>query len=110
MRSLLKILLYLSLLFLISCSASYEKLSNNIFNPSSEFSKHLLAEYKLKADFEALEMHDWNSAKLYSEKALSAIESEKVLPQRIGFWKIETFIHTKKMEVTASTKLFNSFV
>ena len=28
--------------------------------------------YKIKADFEAKEMHDWNSAKLYSEKALAA--------------------------------------
>ena len=89
MRSLLKILLYLSLLFLISCSASYEKLSNNIFNPPNEFSQHLLEAYKLKADFEAKEMHDWNSAKLYSEKALAAIKGEKILPQRISYWKIE---------------------
>ena len=89
MRLSLKILLTLSILFLISCSASYEKLSNGKFVHPSEFSKHLLEAYKIKADFEAIEMHDWNSAKLYSEKALAANEGEKILPQKIGYWKIE---------------------
>ncbi|SVD50760.1 uncharacterized protein METZ01_LOCUS403614, partial [marine metagenome] len=89
MRLSLKILLTLSLLFLISCSASYEKLSNGTFIHPTEFSKHLLEAYKIKADFEAIEMHDWNSAKLYSEKALAAIEGKKILPQRISYWKIE---------------------
>ena len=89
MQSLLKILLILGLLFLISCSASYEKLSNGTFIHSNEFSKHLFETYKIKADFEAIEMHDWNSAKLYSEKALAAIEGEKILPQKISYWKIE---------------------
>lgn len=89
MRLLLKILFTLSLLFLISCSASYEKLSNEAFSYPNEFSKYLLEAYKVKADFEAIEMHDWNSAKLYSEKALAAIEGEKILPQKISYWKIE---------------------
>jgi OOP family OmpA-OmpF porin len=83
-----KILITLSLFFVISCSASYENLSNNIFTPKDEFSKHLMDAYKEKADFEALEMHDWNSAKLYSEKALLAVKGEKILPQKISYWKI----------------------
>lgn len=85
----LKILLSLSLLFLISCSTSYERLSNETFTHPNEFSKHLLKAYKIKADFEAIEMHDWNSAKLYSEKALAANEGEKILPQKISYWKID---------------------
>jgi OOP family OmpA-OmpF porin len=43
-----------------------------------------------KADFEAKYMHDWNSAKLYSEKALKAAEGIKILPQPISYWKIPT--------------------
>ena len=83
-----KIIIILSLFFVISCSASYENLSNNVFDPEDEFSKHLMDAYKEKADFEALEMHDWNSAKLYSEKALLAVKGEKILPQKISYWKI----------------------
>ena len=44
--------------------------------------------YKEKAEFEAKEMHDWNSAKLYSEKALKAARGGKILPQHIDYWKI----------------------
>ena len=89
MRLSLKILLYLSLLLLISCSASYERINNETLTHPNEFSKHLFEAYKIKADFEAIEMHDWNSVKLYSEKALAAIEGKKVLPQKISYWKIE---------------------
>ena len=89
MRLLLKILLTLSILFVISCSASYEKLSSETFDYPNEFSKHLFEAYKIKADFEAIEMHDWNSAKLYSEKGLAATKGEKILPQKITYWKIE---------------------
>ena len=89
MLSSLKILLSFSLLFLISCSASYERLSNETFTYPNEFSKHLFEAYKIKADFEAIEMHDWNSAKLYSEKALAANEGDRILPQIISYWKIE---------------------
>ena len=46
--------------------------------------------YKIKADFEAKEMHDWNSAKLYSEKALAAIEGQNIKPEKINYWKIPT--------------------
>ena len=84
-----KIILSLSFLFILSCSASYEKLSKESFNPPTTLSKHLMEAYKTKADFEAQEMHDWNSAKLYSEKALAAIKGEKILPQKITYWKIE---------------------
>ena len=74
--------------FSMACSSSYKKLSNNSFSTSDNFSRHLLNEYKNKADFEAKEMHDWNSAKLYSEKALSAVNGIKVKPEKIEYWKI----------------------
>ena len=76
------------MVFSIACSSSYKQLSNNSFTTSDEFSKHLLNEYKNKADFEAKEMHDWNSAKLYSEKALLAVNGIKVKPEKIDYWKI----------------------
>ena len=44
--------------------------------------------YKTKADFEAKEMHDWNSAKLYSEKALAAATGKKIKPEKVFYWKI----------------------
>ena len=43
--------------------------------------------YKSKADFEAKEMHDWNSAKLYSEKALGAAKGIEIKPEKIDYWK-----------------------
>ena len=88
MQLFLKILAYVSLFFVLSCSASYKKLSNNKIIPKDEFSKHLLEAYKKKGEFEALEMHDWNSAKLYSEKALRALEGDKILPEHISYWNI----------------------
>tara|TARA_Y100000590_G_scaffold357743_1_gene412758 strand:- start:12154 stop:12981 length:828 start_codon:yes stop_codon:yes gene_type:complete len=63
-------------------------LSNNSFFPEDEFSRHLLIEYKNKAQFEAEEMHDWNSAKLYSEKALKAVEGIKIKPEKIELWNL----------------------
>ena len=99
-----KIIIILGLFFIISCSASYENLSTNVFDPKDEFSKHLMDAYKEKADFEALEMHDWNSAKLYSEKALLAVEGEKILPQKISYWKI---IPDKRSELS---KAYNSLM
>ena len=44
--------------------------------------------YKEKANFEAKKMHDWNSAKLYSEKALDAAAGKKIVPENINYWKI----------------------
>jgi len=84
----MKIILSLSLLFLFSCSASYEKLSKELFNPPTSLSKHLMEAYKTKADFEAQEMHDWNSAKLYAEKALGAADGKDILPEKISYWVI----------------------
>ena len=84
----MKIILSLSLLFLFSCSASYEKLSKESFNPPTSLSKHLMEAYKTKADFEAQEMHDWNSAKLYAEKALGAADGKDILPEKISYWVI----------------------
>ena len=84
----MKIILSLSFLFLFSCSASYEKLSKESFNPPTALSKHLMEAYKTKADFEAQEMHDWNSAKLYAEKALGAADGKNILPEKISYWVI----------------------
>ena len=83
-----KSILIFSLLFIISCSSSFDKLTNNTFTTKDEFSKYLLESYKEKAIFEAREMHDWDSAKLYSEKALKAVTGHKILPQHINYWKI----------------------
>ena len=88
MYLLMKIIFPLSLLFLFSCSASYEKLSKESFNPPTSLSKHLMEAYKTKADFEAQEMHDWNSAKLYAEKALGAADGKDILPEKISYWVI----------------------
>ena len=88
MYLLMKIIPSLSLLFLFSCSASYEKLSKESFNPPTSLSKHLMEAYKTKADFEAQEMHDWNSAKLYAEKALGAADGKDILPEKISYWVI----------------------
>jgi OOP family OmpA-OmpF porin len=52
------------------------------------FQEHLLSEYKKRASFEAEEMHDWNSAKLYSEKALKSLETDEIYPEEISYWKI----------------------
>ena len=60
------------LLFLGSCSASYKELSSIEDKKPLNFQEYLLSEYKKRATFEAKEMHDWNSAKLYSEKALKS--------------------------------------
>ena len=85
-----KILIILSLAFLASCSQSYTNLQNSSLKPSDQLSKYLLIAYKEKADFEAQKMHDWNSAKLYSEKALNAAQGIKILPQKISYWKISS--------------------
>ena len=33
-------------------------------------------------------MHDWNSVKLYSEKAIKASNGEKIKPEPMSNWKI----------------------
>ena len=76
------------LFFLIACSAAYEQVKEiDIKNPKN-FKEHLLYNYKINASFEAEEMHDWNSAKLYSEKALKALNGENIYPEKITYWKL----------------------
>jgi OOP family OmpA-OmpF porin len=57
-------------------------------NKPRNFQDHLLSEYKKRATFEAEEMHDWNSAKLYSEKALKSLETDEIYPEEISYWKL----------------------
>ena len=76
------------LILLSGCSASYKQLSIMENKKPSNFQEHLLYEYKKKATFEAEEMHDWNSAKLYSEKALKSLETDEIYPEDISFFVI----------------------
>ncbi len=76
------------LIFLTSCSASYKELSTIENNKPISFQEHLLSEYKKRATFEAEDMHDWNSAKLYSEKALKSLETDEIYPEEISYWKL----------------------
>ncbi len=76
------------LIFLSGCSASYKELSTIETNKPKNFQEHLLSEYKKRATFEAEEMHDWNSAKLYSEKALKSLETDEIYPEEISYWKL----------------------
>ena len=76
------------LIFLGGCSASYKELSKMENKEPKNFQEHLLSEYKKRASFEAEEMHDWNSAKLYSEKALKSLETDEIYPEEISYWKL----------------------
>ncbi len=76
------------IIFLGGCSASYKELSLIKEKKPVNFQEHLLNEYKKKATFEAEEMHDWNSAKLYSEKALKSLETDKIYPEEVSYWKL----------------------
>ena len=78
----------LGLLIITACSASYEKLKTVDSRTNNTFAKNLLETYKQKAEYEAEEMHDWNSAKLYSEKALNALVGAEVKPQEMTYWKL----------------------
>ena len=78
----------LAIILISACSSSYEKLKNVESQKNNSFSASLLNAYKDKSIFEAEEMHDWNSAKLYSEKALEALEGKEVKPQKIQYWKL----------------------
>ena len=82
------ILIHFCLFSFFSCSSSYEEITRTNLNPIKEINKHLLKDYKKMAEFEAKKMHDWNSAKLYSEKGLSAAKGKKVIPQKINYWQI----------------------
>ena len=76
------------LIFLGGCSASYKQLSTMENKEPKNFQEHLLSEYKKRASFEAEEMHDWNSAKLYSEKAIKSLETDEIYPEEISYWKL----------------------
>ncbi len=83
----------LSLFIITACSASYEKLKtvdSGTINSgtNTSFTKNLFENYKEKASYEAEKMHDWNSAKLYSEKALNALMGADVKPQEMTYWKL----------------------
>ena len=88
----LKLILLIPLFFLMACSAAYDQVKEmDIKNPNT-FQQHLLNNYKINASFEAEKMHDWNSAKLYSEKALRALDGENIYPEEITYWKLPTKI------------------
>ena len=76
------------IIFLSGCSASYKQLSTMDNKKPNSFQEHLLNEYKQRATFEAEEMHDWNSAKLYSEKALKSLKTDEIYPEEISYWKL----------------------
>ena len=78
----------ISTFLLWGCSASYKELSLIEEKEPINFQDYLLNEYKKKASFEAEQMHDWNSAKLYSEKALESLETDMIYPEEISYWKI----------------------
>ena len=88
MRLLRVIFSCLTIIMISACSASYKELSNNASTPPTKFTKYLMDSYKTKADFEAKEMHDWDSVKLYSEKALAAATGKKIKPEEVLYWKI----------------------
>jgi OOP family OmpA-OmpF porin len=83
-----KLLLFLPMFFLIACSAAYEQIKEIDAARPKTFQQHLLYNYQQNASFEAEEMHDWNSAKLYSEKAIRALGGENIYPEEINYWKI----------------------
>ncbi len=87
----LKNLIYILICFVLlaGCSASYKQLSNLDDRKPTNFQEYLLTEYKKIATFEAEEMHDWNSAKLYSDKALKSLETDKIYPEEIYYWKLD---------------------
>ena len=59
-------------------NADYKTLSQNSYSSESKFNKTLIKEYKKLAEFEAEEMQDWNSAKLYSIKAIKSYEGKLI--------------------------------
>jgi OmpA-OmpF porin, OOP family len=86
--SLSKLTLLIPIFFLLACSAAYEQVKEIDINNPQTFQQHLLHNYKENASFEAEKMHDWNSAKLYSEKALQALNGKNIYPENITYWKI----------------------
>ncbi len=77
-----------SLLMILACSASYENLKTVDTKMTDSLAGNLFNTYKEKAIYEAEEMHDWNSTKLYSEKALNALKGVEIKPQEMTYWKL----------------------
>ena len=86
--NLFKLAFFIPLFFLMACSAAYEQIKEIDTSNPKTFQQHLLNNYQQNASFEAEEMHDWNTTKLYSEKALRALEGENIYPEKISYWKI----------------------
>ena len=84
----IKLTVIVSFILLAGCSASYEELKKTQIKKPQTFNDYLIKEYKNKAEYEALKMHDWNSAKLYSEKALLALKGKEVLPENVTYWDL----------------------
>ena len=87
-----KLILLIPLFFLMACSAAYDQVKEMDINNPKTFQQHLLNNYKTNASFEAEQMHDWNSPKLYSEKAIRALNGENIYPENISYWKLSTEI------------------
>ena len=84
----IKLILFFPILFLMACSAAYETVKEMDTKNPKTFKEYLMYNYQQNASFEAEEMHDWNSAKLYSEKALRALDGKNIYPEKINYWKI----------------------
>ena len=86
--NLLKLSFLIPLFFILGCSVAYEKVKGIDTSNPKTFHQHLLYNYQHNASFEAKEMHDWSSAKLYAEKALRALDGKNIYPEKISYWKI----------------------
>jgi len=85
-----QMLLFIPFLFIMACSAAYDEVKEIDASDPKTFHDYLLHNYQKNASFEANMMHDWNSAKLYSEKALKAFNGENLYPEDTNNWKIPT--------------------
>ena len=83
-----KLFVCLLIIVLSACSADYKELSSMKVTKKANFQNYILNEYKAKATFEAKEMHDWNTAKLYSQKALKSLKTDNIYPEKITYWKL----------------------
>ena len=70
------------------CSYNYNELSKVKEREPTNFQEQIFVEYKREATFEAEQMHDWNSADLYSKKAIKSLETDNIYPEEIDHWKL----------------------
>ncbi len=75
-------------IFLGGCSFNYNEVSKMKELEPTNFQEQIFIEYKREATFEAKQMHDWNSADLYSKKAIKSMESDDIYPEKIESWKL----------------------